>query len=128
MRLISRSVCLAGLVSALAATACFADDVVASEADSGKTVTVHLGQVLTINLGGVHGSGKYWRLNADLTPELTLSGRTMQSGVLPGTPEMTSYSFKTNTPGTLVFKASYMAMGALIPTTNDVEFNINIVP
>jgi predicted secreted protein len=108
---------------------CLADEVVATAADSGKTVSVHVGQVLTVNLTGSHGSGKYWRLNADLTPELTLSGRSTQAGVaLSGAPETTSYSFKTNSPGTLAFKASYMAAGAPIPTTNDVEFTINVLP
>jgi len=106
-----------------------ADEVVATAADSGKTVSVHLGRVLTVNLTGAHGSGKYWRLNADLTPELTLSGRTTADAVtLLGAPETTSYAFKTNVPGTLIFKASYMATGAAVPKTNDVEFTINVVP
>ena len=124
-----RRVGAGAVMLALTAGNTFADEVVATAADSGKAVSIHVGQVLTINLIGSHGSGKYWRLSADLTPELTLSGRTTQTGVvLPGATETTSYSFKTNSLGTLLFKASYMVPGAPIPKTNDVEFTINIVP
>ena len=117
---------LAAIVS-LSSVSAVADDVIATAADSGKTVSVHVGQGLTVNLTGTKGSGKYWRLNSDLTPELTLSGRSAQSGVLPGSTETTSYSFKTNSPGRLEFKASYMATGAPIPKTNDVEFTIDVL-
>jgi len=120
----------AGFAAVLLATttsSAFADTVVASEADAGKTVSVHMGQTLTINLTGAHASGKYWRLNADLTPELILSGRTTQAVDLPGAPETTSYSFTTTAPGTLMFKASYIATGAPIPKTDDVAFTVNVV-
>jgi hypothetical protein len=107
-------------------TASFADGVIATAADSGKTVLVRVGQMLTINLTGAHGSGKYWRLNGDLTPQLTLSGRTTQSVDVAGAPETTSYSFTTNIPGTLTFKASYIEAGAPIPKTDDVVFTLSI--
>jgi predicted secreted protein len=116
------------LVIVLAGGHAFADDVVATAADSGKTISIHVGQVLTVNLTGVRGSGKYWRINADLTPELTLSGRSVSGLEVPGAPETTSYSFKTNGPGTLVFKASYLVPGAPIPKTNDVEFTLTVLP
>lgn len=123
-----RAISLVGIVVLSATGNAVADEVVASAADTGKTVSVHLGQVLTVNLTGTHGSGKYWRLNADLTPELTLSGRTTSQAVtLLGAPETTSYSFKTNVPGTLVFKASYIAPGAPVPKTKDVEFTIQVL-
>src|ERR1051325_4521683 len=96
-----------------------ANEVIATAADAGKTIAVHLGQVLTIKLAGTRGSGKYWRLNADLTPQLTLSGRTTNGLDAPGAAEETAYSFKTNSAGTLVFKASYLAPGAAIPKTDD---------
>ena len=110
------------------ADAAGADDVVASAADSGKTVSVHVGQTLTVNLTGAHGSGKYWRLNGELTPELTLSGRTTQAVAIAGAPETSSFSFKTNMPGTLAFKASYLAVGAPIPKTDDVAFMVSVLP
>jgi len=119
---------LAGFFVVFTASASIADEVVATAGDSGKSVSVHVGQVLTVNLTGTHLSGKYWRLNADLTPELSLSGRTTEGGVLPGEAETTSFSFKTNVAGKLVFKASYLAIGALIPTTNDVEFTVDVLP
>ena len=129
MHSILRNVGLAAFLVALASVPALADDaVVASEADSGKTVSVHMGQTLTIDLTGTHGSGKYWRLNADLTPELVLSGRTTQAVDMAGAPETTSYSFTTTAPGTLVFKASYMATGAPIPQTSDVQFTVVVQP
>src|SRR5215470_20142181 len=106
-----RNISLTCLVVVLSAGSACADSVVASQADSGKTISVHMGQVLTVNLTGSHASGKYWRLNVDLTPELILSGRTTEAVALAGAPETTSYSFTTSAPGTLVFKASYIAPG-----------------
>ncbi len=119
--------CALALVGALFSTGpCLADGVVATAADSGKTVSVHVGQTLTIELTGAHASGKYWRMNGDLTPELTLSGRTTQSVDVTGAPETTSYSFATNAPGTLTFKASYIAPGAPIPKADDVVFTVSV--
>lgn len=106
--------------------AAVASEVIATAADAGKTIAVHVGQVLTIKLNGTRGSGKYWRLNADLTPTLTLSGRTTNGLDAPGAAEETAYSFKTNKPGTLVFKASYLAPGAPIPKTDDLMFTVNV--
>ena len=117
----------AAVLFATTTSSAVADAVVASEADAGKTISVHMGQSLTVNLTGAHASGKYRRVNADLTPELILSGRTTQAIDIAGAPETTPYSFTTAAPGTLVFKASYMATGAPIPKTNDVEFTVNVV-
>jgi len=122
-----RKIGFACLALVLAGGHAFADEVVATAADSGKTVSVHVGQVLTVNLTGVRGSGKYWRINADLMPELTLSGRSVSGLEVPGAAETTSYSFKTNVPGALVFRASYLVPGAPIPKANDVEFTVAVL-
>jgi FtsP/CotA-like multicopper oxidase with cupredoxin domain len=123
-----RSLSIAGLVLAMTQGHAFADDVVASAADAGKTVSVHVGQTLRVDLVGAHGSGKYWRINGSLLPELTLSGRTTNGLDVPGADETTSYSFKTDQPGTLSFKASYLAPGAPIPATDDIAFTVDVLP
>src|ERR1700733_726197 len=106
----------------LAATSCAfaADAVVASSDDAGKTITVHMGQPLTVNLTGTKDSGYYWRLDADLTPELILSGRTASSLDLPGATQTTTFTFNTNAPGTVTFKASYLKAGAPIPNSSNI--------
>ena len=103
-----------------------ASEVVATAADADKTIVVKVGQMLTVKLAGTRGSGKYWRLNADLTPQLTLSGRTTNGLDAPGAAEETAYSFKTNKAGTLIFKASYLAPGAPLPKSDDIAFTVNI--
>ena len=98
--------------------------VVASEADNGKTVSVPLGQQLTVNLSDTNGSGYYWRLDADLTPELILSGRTTKTVDVPGAPETTTFVFTTEAAGTVTFKASYLKAGAPIPKTSKIAFKV----
>jgi predicted secreted protein len=113
------------LLFAQAATA----DVVVTDADAGKTVDVKKGEALVVKLVGHHGSGYYWRLDADLTPELILSGRTTEALDLPGAPEETTFSFDTAAPGTVIFKASNLKAGAPIPTgSSDVTFTVNVLP
>jgi predicted secreted protein len=119
---------MTGIVILLSTATATADEVVATAADNGKTVSVHVGQTLRINLTGTHGSGKYWRLNGDLTPELTLSGRTTDAVAVAGAAETTSISFKSNSPGSLAFKATYLLAGAEIPKIDDLAFTINVLP
>jgi len=45
---------------------------------AGTTITVVSGQPLTLRLPGTRGTG-FWRLDGDLTPELSLSGRSTES-------------------------------------------------
>ncbi|MGB8363606.1 MAG: protease inhibitor I42 family protein [Rhizomicrobium sp.] len=118
----------ASLFVACAGQSFAADAVVASEADAGKTISVPMGTPLVVNLSGSRGSGKYWRLDADLTPELVLSGRTTTSVEVPGAPETTSYTFTTNAPGTVTFKASYLKAGAPVPSSSDVVFTVAVTP
>jgi predicted secreted protein len=105
-----------------------ADAVVASESDAGKTVSLHMGQSLTVNLTGTKDSGHYWRLGADLTPELVLSGRTASSLDVPGATETTSFTFASTAPGRVTFKASYLKAGAPIPNASDITFAIAVLP
>lgn len=113
-----------------ASSAAFAaSEVVATDADSGKTITVAVGTPLVVKLTGHHGSGYYWRLDADLTPELLLSGRQTKALALPGAPEMTTFTFTTSAPGTLEFKASNLKAGAPIPTgPSEVVFTVVVTP
>lgn len=119
------SVAAGSVLAAFAARA----DVIVSEKDFGKTIAVKLGDPLVVKLIGHHGSGYYWRLDADLTPELILSGRTTQALDLPGAPEETDFSFTTNAPGSVTFRASNLKAGAPIPTgESDVTFTVNVTP
>lgn len=102
-------------------------EVVVTEADKGKTVSVPAGQSLVVKLTGALGSGYYWRLDVDLTPQLILSGRSTVAVDAPGAPQTTVFTFTTGTVGTKVFKASYLKAGAPIPTTSDVDFTVNVV-
>jgi len=118
-----------GLTVAPAAQVCAGDNVVATEDDTGKTVMVPLGTPLEVRLTGHHGSGYYWRIDADLTPELILSGRTTKALDLPGAPEMTTFTFTTAAAGTTTFKASNLKAGAPIPTgPSDVSFTVTVTP
>jgi predicted secreted protein len=105
-----------------------AADVVATGADNGKSVRVPLGEPLTVKLTGKKGSGYYWRLDADLTPELVLSGRTTSSVDLPGAEETTSFTFTTTAVGMIVFKASYLKPGAPLPKNSDIQFSVVVTP
>lgn len=113
--------------AAFFAQAAFAD-VVVTEKDAGKTIDVKKGEPLVVKLVGHHGSGYYWRLDADLTPELILAGRTTEALDLPGAPEETTFTFDTAAPGTLTFKASNLKTGAPIPTSSDFAFTLNVTP
>lgn len=109
--IVSHSVLRSGVISALLiATPALADGVTITDKDAGKTVSVPAGETLTVRLPGVRGEG-YWRLDSDLTPELSLSGRTTESVLAPKAPETTIFSFATRTPGTVTLKASYMKNG-----------------
>lgn len=116
------------LAACIAMPAAAADQITASEADSGKTIPVHMGQPLVVNLSGPHGAGNYWRLDSDLTPELVLSGRTTKSVDVAGAPETTSFTFTTNAAGSVTFKASYLKPGAAIPKSSDIAFTVKVEP
>jgi hypothetical protein len=106
-----------------------ASQVVATDQDTGKTITVAVGTPLVVKLTGHHGSGYYWRLDADLTPELILSGRETSALAVPGSPETTTFTFTTAAPGMLQFKASNLKAGAPIPTgPSDVSFTVVVTP
>ena len=123
IRQIAICMSLAAGVFALCAGQSYAA-VVASEADNGKTVSVPLGQPLTVDLNDTNGSGYYWRLDADLTPQLILSGRTTKTVDVPGAPETTSFVFTTDAAGTVTFKASYLKAGAPIPKSSKIVFKV----
>lgn len=103
-------------------------DVVASNANNGKTVSVKSGTPLVIDLTGRHGDGFYWRIDADLTPELILSGRTTHSVAVSGAPETTTFTFTTDQVGTVTFRASYLKAGAPIPAKSDITITVNVTP
>lgn len=110
-RVIAHTVLRSGLVTAmLIATPALADGVTITDKDAGKTISVVSGQSVTVRLPGTRGDG-YWRLDSDLTPELSLSGRTTESVKLPNAPETTVFTFATRTPGTVTLKASYVKPG-----------------
>jgi predicted secreted protein len=110
-RVIAHTVLRSGLVSAmLVATSALADGVTITDKDAGRTITVTSGQPLTVRLPGTRGQG-YWRLDTDLTPELTLSGRSTESVLAPDAPETTIFTFTPRTPGTVTLKASYVKSG-----------------
>ena len=124
-RFVLPAIALAGsLVFAQAALA----DVVVTEKDAGKTIEVKKGEPLVVKLVGHHGSGYYWRLDGDFTPELILSGRTTEALDLPDAPEQTTFTFDTAASGTLTFKASNLKAGAPIPTTSDFAFTLTFTP
>jgi|SRR5450755_3524569 predicted secreted protein len=124
-RFVLPAIALAGsLVFAQAALA----DVVVTEKDAGKTIEVKKGEPLVVKLVGHHGSGYYWRLDGDFTPELILSGRTTEALDLPDAPEQTTFTFDTAASGTLTFKASNLKAGAPIPTTSDFAFTLTVTP
>jgi predicted secreted protein len=110
-RVIAHTVLRSGLIAAmLAASPALADGVTITSKDAGKTISVASGQPLTVRLPGTRGKG-YWRLDSDLTPELSLSGRTTESVLAPNAPETTIFSFAARTPGTVTLKASYVKSG-----------------
>jgi len=118
MGIISHTVLRSGLISALlVATPALADGVTITDKDAGKTISVASGQPLTVRLPGTRGAG-YWRLDGDLTPELSLSGRTTESVLVPDAPETTVFSFATRTPGTVTLKASYVKSGESAPANS----------
>lgn len=118
MSVMAHTVLRAAVISALlVATPALADGVTITDKDAGKTISVSSGQPLTVRLPGVRGEG-YWRLDSDLTPELSLSGRTTESVLVPDAPETTIFSFATRTPGTVTLKASYVKNGTAAPANS----------
>ncbi len=109
-RVIAHTVLRSGLIAALLVTPAFADGVTITDKDAGKTIAVVSGQPLTVRLPGNRGTG-FWRLDGDLTPELTLSGRSTESVLVPGAPETTIFTFTPRSAGTVTLKASYVKAG-----------------
>jgi len=99
----------------------------ASQADSGKTVTVALGDSLVVTLPGQHGSGRYWRIDADLTPQLVLAGRTTKSVAVSGAPESTVFTFSADSPGSVMFRATYAMPGTPQAATSDVSILVDVM-
>ena len=104
----------------------FAADVTITEADSGKTVSVKQGDSLIIKLTGKHEDGRYWRVDADPTPQLILSGRTTDSVAIPEAPETTTFVYTTGEPGEVTFRASYLKAGVPIPEKSDVSIVVDV--
>ncbi len=109
------------------ASAAAASEVTITDKDSGKSVTLSPGDSLTVKLPGAHGAG-YWRLDVDLTPELTLSGRTTDSVVVAGAPETTTFSFTPRIAGTVTLKASYVKSGDDKAPSNSFAVTVVVAP
>lgn len=122
-----RNAILGGAVALLCASAAMAQTTV-TNADNGKTVSVKQGEPLVIELTGKHEDGRYWRVDADPTPELILSGRTTASVAVAGAPETTTFTYTTGTPGEVVFRASYLKAGVPIPDKSDVSITVDVTP
>ncbi|HUJ03264.1 MAG TPA: protease inhibitor I42 family protein [Rhizomicrobium sp.] len=103
-------------------------DVTITDADNGKTVSVAQGDTLIVKLTGHHGSGNFWFLDADLTPELILSGRTTEAVDAAGAPEVTTFSFTTGEPGQVTFRATYRAPGTTATDKSDVSVTVDVTP
>lgn len=118
---------LMGLVlgSALAMPA-LAKTVSVSATDNGKTVALAVGDTLEIVLPGQHGSGRYWRIDADLTPELVLAGRTTASVAEAGAPETTTFTFAAGAPGTVTFRATYAEPGTPRAESSQIAFEVEV--
>ncbi len=102
-------------------------DVTITSADTDKTISVKQGEALIVNLTGSHASGNFWFLDADLTPELILSGRTTESVAIPGAPETTTITFTTGDAGQVMFRASYRKPGTATPEKSEVAILVNVV-
>lgn len=127
MSVVAHTVLRSGLIFALLVTPAFADGVTITDNDAGKTITVVAGQPLTVRLPGIRGHG-FWRLDGDLTPELTLSGRSMESVKLPDAPETTIFTFTPRSAGTVTLKASYVKTGGDPTPANSFAVLITVSP
>jgi predicted secreted protein len=123
-KLISRGAAALLVFCALSGSA-FAD-VTVTDADNGKTVSVKQGESLIIKLTGKHEDGRYWRVDADPTPQLILSGRTTDSVAVPEAPETTTFVYTTGEPGEVTFRASYLKAGVPIPDKSDVSIVVDV--
>jgi predicted secreted protein len=122
---LARGFCVA---FALASTAAWAgSETTVTDRDAGKTVFVSPGDSLIVKLPGAHGAG-YWKLDSDLTPELTLSGRTMESVAVVGAPETTVFTFTPRIAGTVTLKASYVKGGGDSTPTNSFAVTVTVAP
>ena len=127
-RVVAHTVLRSGLISALLiASPALADGVTITDKDAGRTITVVSGQPLTVRLPGTRGAG-FWRLDGDLTPELTLSGRSTESVLAPDAPETTIFTFTPKTAGTVTLKASYVKTGGDPTPANNFAVLITVSP
>ena len=126
-RVIAHTVLRSGLIAALLITPAWADGVTITDKDAGKTIAVVSGQPLTVRLPGTRGSG-FWRLDGDLTPELTLSGRSTESVLVPGAPETTIFTFTPRSAGTVTLKASYVKAGGDRTPANSFAVLVTVSP
>jgi len=121
---ILRGVAAMGFLFAMTLAA-FADTTV-TNADNGKTVSVKQGEALIIKLTGNHEDGRYWRVDADPTPQLILSGRTTASVAVMGAPETTTFVYTTGEAGEVTFRASYLKAGVPIPDKSDISIVVDV--
>ena len=103
-------------------------DTVVTNADNGKTVSVKQGETLIIKLTGKHEDGRYWRVDADPTPQLILAGRTTASVAVAGAPETTTFTYTPGEAGEVVFRASYLKAGVPIPDKSDISVTVDVTP
>lgn len=90
---------------------CLAAAATITEADAGKSFNVATGEALTLRLPGIRGAG-FWRLDSDVSPELSLAGRSTESVAAPDAPETTIFTFTPRQAGAVTLKASYVKSGA----------------
>jgi len=115
------------LASAATLSPATAATVNASDADTGKSVSVALGDSLVVTLPGQHNSGRYWRIDADLTPQLVLAGRTTKSVAVSGAPESTIFTFSADAPGSVMFRATYAVPGTPRAEKSDVSILVDVM-
>lgn len=114
------------LASAAMSSSATAATVTASQADTGKTVSVMPGDSLVVTLPGQHNSGRYWRIDADLTPQLVLAGRTTKSVAVSGAPESTIFTFSAGAPGSVMFRATYAMPNTPRAAESDIAILVDV--
>lgn len=114
-------------VSAAMLSSATAATVSASQADTGKTVSVMPGDTLVVTLSGQHNSGRYWRIDADLTPQLVLAGRTTKSVAVSGAPESTIFTFSVGAPGSVMFRATYAMPNTPRAAESDIAILVDVM-
>lgn len=68
-------------------------------ADAGRTVTLAVGETLTVGLPSQPGTGYSWQAAENSTPVLTLSGTRQRGANMPGAVETQRLTFVARAPG-----------------------------